>query len=222
MPLNDSRSSCVSVHRVLTLYDHPNSSCALRVRFLLAELDVPYERRQVPMARPRPAEYLNVNPVGGIPTLVDGDFVLTESHTILRYLAEREHRADLYPQEPRRRAAVNEFLDRFATGLRSQLARHEGPALGYSNGAFSARHRDPDAAERAEAEMQPALRLLEAIIGNDGTALGGGFTIADCSIAPPLYRTTNTGLDLTNYPKLRHLRDNILRREAWQRADPAD
>lgn len=42
---------------MLTLYDHPDSSCALRVRFLLAELGLPYDRRQVPMVRPRPASY---------------------------------------------------------------------------------------------------------------------------------------------------------------------
>jgi glutathione S-transferase len=206
---------------VLRLFDHPNSSCALRVRFLLAELDLPYRRERVPMTRPRPADYVKLNPLGGIPTLVDGSFVLSESHAILRYLAARAARQDLYPRDLARRAAVDEFLDRFATGLRSQLFRHETPALGYADGAFDAVPRDPQAAARAEVAVQPALRLLEQLVADDGTVLGGGFTIADCSIAPPLYRTTFTGLSLARYPKLTRLRATLSARPAWQRADPA-
>ena len=206
---------------MLTLYDHPDSSCALRVRFLLAELHLPYACQQVPMVRPRPADYLDLNPVGGIPTLVDDGFVLSESHAILRYLVAREQREDLYPSSPRRRAAVDEFLDRFATGLRSQLFQHEGPALGYADGAFDAVPRDAEAAARAEPLVQPALRLLEKIVGDDGTVIGGAFTIADCSVAPPLYRTTATGLDLAGYPKLARLRDTILARPAWAEARAA-
>ncbi|MDQ2759736.1 MAG: hypothetical protein M3Y17_04665, partial [Actinomycetota bacterium] len=34
---------------MLTLSDHPDSSCALRVRLLLAELYLHYDRQQVPM-----------------------------------------------------------------------------------------------------------------------------------------------------------------------------
>lgn len=206
---------------MLTLYDHPNSSCALRVRFLLAELGLSYDRQYVPMVLPRPVDYLDLNPLGGIPTLVDDGWIVSESHAILRYLVAREQREDLYPSGPRRRAAVDEFLDRFATGLRSQLFQHEGPALGYANGAFDAVARDPEAAARAEPLVQPALRVLEQIIAEDGTVIGGVFTIADCSVAPPLYRTTATGLNLSNYPKLTRLRDTILARPAWASAYPA-
>ena len=38
----------------LVLYDNPASSNALKIRFLLAELGLPYERRTVPFAYPGP------------------------------------------------------------------------------------------------------------------------------------------------------------------------
>ena len=38
-----------------------------------------------------------LNPLAGIPTLIDGDLVLTESNAILRYLANRYGGEELYP-----------------------------------------------------------------------------------------------------------------------------
>ena len=81
----------------LVLYDNPASSNALKVRFLLAELELAHTRREVPMTQPRPDWYLAVNPVGGIPAIEDDGFTLAESHAILRYLARSQARADLYP-----------------------------------------------------------------------------------------------------------------------------
>ena len=109
----------------LLLYDNPASGNALKVRFLLHELGLEWETREVPLARPRPDWYLAVNPLGGVPTLDDDGFVLTESNTILRYLAQREGRTDLYPDQPRERAAVDEFLDRWSLTFRPALKRFE-------------------------------------------------------------------------------------------------
>ena len=47
---------------VLALYDHPISGNAQKVRFLLAELGLEYERRAVPIERPRPQWYADINP----------------------------------------------------------------------------------------------------------------------------------------------------------------
>ena len=83
----------------LVLYDHPVSSNALKVRFLLAELGLEHERRRVELSRPRDPAYVALNPMGTVPLLLDGDFALAESHAILRYLADREQRDDLYPTD---------------------------------------------------------------------------------------------------------------------------
>jgi glutathione S-transferase len=204
----------------LALYDNPVSSNALKVRFMLAELGLEYERRHVVLVRPRAAEYLAVNPIGTVPLLVDGDFRLAESHAILRYLAAREGRDDLSPAALHERARVDEFLDRWSTGLRAAFFRVEVPALGItSTGGFGSAPRDPDAAAEAEQAIQPQLQILEDLVG-DGTAVLGRFTIADVAIAPILFRTTKTGLSLAGYPKLTALRDAVLARPAWAAAEP--
>ena len=68
----------------LVLYDNPASSNALKVRFLLSELGLEYERVTVPLARPRPDWYTERYPFGTIPFLEDGDLRLGESNAILR------------------------------------------------------------------------------------------------------------------------------------------
>ena len=75
--------------RPVLLYDNPISSNALKVRFLLAELGLGYDRREVPLTHPRPGWYLAENPLGGVPALDDGGLVMAESNAILRYLAQR-------------------------------------------------------------------------------------------------------------------------------------
>lgn len=205
----------------LVLYDNPRSSNALKVRFLLAELGMPHERRTVDLARPRPEGYIALNPVGGIPTLDDDGFVLAESHAILRYLAARAGRDDLLPSDPFERARVDEFLDRFHTGIRAAFFRHEVLALGYSRdrGGFDAVPRDPEAAALAARTITPTLSLLDDLVGPTATVLGR-FTIADCAIAPVLHRTLHTGLDLSPHPTLTALREALTTRPSFLAADP--
>ena len=76
----------------IVLYDNLASSNAMKVRFLLAELGLPYERRHVPLAHPRPDWYRARYPFGTVPFFEDGDLELGESNAILRYLANREGR----------------------------------------------------------------------------------------------------------------------------------
>lgn len=204
----------------LVLHDHPISSNALKVRFLLAELGLEYARAEVPLSRPRPAEYVALNPLAGIPALRDGDFVLTESHAILRYLAAREGRDDLLGTDLRERAQVDELLDRWATRLRPAFFRHEMPALGYKHGVgFGGAPPDPERAAAVAVEIHDDLALTEQLLGPDFAVLGR-LTIADCAIAPVLFRTTKSGLDLGPFPTLRALRDALLARPAFAAAGP--
>ena len=70
-----------------------------------------------------------------------------------------------------------------------------------------------------EREIQPALRLLDGLVEPAGAVLGR-FTIADCALAPVLFRTTVTGLDLAPHPRLAGLRERLLARPAFAAAGP--
>jgi glutathione S-transferase len=207
---------------VLVLYDNPLSSNALKARFLLAELGLPYERREVPFAEPRPEEYLALNPFGRIPTLIDGDLVLPESNTILRYLAHREERYDLYPLEPRERAPVDAALDAWSTQVRPGLQPLERVVIfqrDSEGGTGTWEDADQAAIQAALRRAEAALDLLERFVAGNGTMLGR-LTIADFAAGPVVWRTQRLPLDLTRWPKVLRLRDAIEAHPAFQAAEP--
>ena len=207
---------------MLVLYDHSASSNALKARFMLAELGLEYERRHVPFAEPRPADYVALNAFGRIPTLVDGDLVLPESNAILRYLAHREERYDLYPQEPKARAPVDAALDAWSTQTRPALFPLEGAALFHSDresGGGRWEDGDQAAIEAASPRASQGLDVFEQFIADNGTVLGG-FTIADVAAGPVIWRTKRLPLELERWPKILRFRDAIEARPAFKAAEP--
>lgn len=74
----------------LVLYHHPHSRAAAAV-WMLEEVGVPYELRHVDLrtGAQKAPELIALNPMGKVPTLVDGGVVITESAAIGLYLADR-------------------------------------------------------------------------------------------------------------------------------------
>jgi glutathione S-transferase len=103
---------------MLTLYMHPVSNTSRPVRLLIAENKLPVNEVIVDLMTGEHLKepYTKLNPNGLVPTLVDDDFVLTESSSILKYLADKFNLA-LYPKDLKQRARVNEMMDWFNTGF---------------------------------------------------------------------------------------------------------
>ena len=198
----------------LTLYHAPPSGNSLKIRFLLAELGLEHGLAPVPMGRPRPDWYLALNPTGGVPTLVDGDLVLSESNTILRYLALREGRDDLYPDAVRDRVRVDRLLDTWSTLVRPSIFQLESAC-----GLFG--ETDEAAAAAVLPDVQAVLGMVEQLVDGNGT-MTGSFTIADVCAAPTLFRTSKLELplDWSQLPRLAAVRDTATARPAFAAADP--
>jgi glutathione S-transferase len=74
---------------VIQLYHCPDAR-SFRVLWALEELSLAYELHLLPFPpRARAPEYLEVNPLGTIPAMIDGPTLMTESAAILQYLAVR-------------------------------------------------------------------------------------------------------------------------------------
>ena len=87
---------------MLELYTHPMSPCSQKVRIVLAEKDLDWEKRHVNLAEKEnlTPEYLKLNPLGVVPTLVDGGRPVIESSIICEYLEDKHPDPELRPDNP--------------------------------------------------------------------------------------------------------------------------
>src|SRR6266436_4226363 len=87
-PETNNREKNVPDNGQLTIWGRANSVNVQKVLWCLAELDLAYKRIDAGMqfGKNDQPDYLAMNPNGRVPTLVDGDFVLWESNSVMRYL----------------------------------------------------------------------------------------------------------------------------------------
>lgn len=102
----------------MKLYMHPASTTSRCVMQFVADENIDVEQQVVDLftGEHYGEAYGKVNPNHLVPVLEDGDFRLTESASILRYLAEKTG-SRAYPKDLRARARVNEMLDWFNSNL---------------------------------------------------------------------------------------------------------
>ncbi len=93
----------------MKLYYFPGA-CPLVTHIALEWIGKPYETVRLTPEQTKEAGYLALNPKGAVPTLVDGDFVLTQSTAILDYPAELNPQAGLLGDTPRERAETRRWL----------------------------------------------------------------------------------------------------------------
>ncbi len=189
----------------LRLHDHPDSTNALKVRFLLQELGLTCQLVRTPMGSQREGADGSASPFGLVPVLDDGGFILTESNTILRYLADRAGRDDLYPRGPRARARVDERLDALSLQVRGALWPVESAA---EDGPVPAHLID---------DLALALDGFEELIADNGTCTGF-FSIADCAAAGRLVHLPELPIDIGRWPKIHRLLETLMARPAFVRA----
>ncbi len=88
---------------MLQLFDHPLSPFAFKVRVLLYEKAIAFEKNEIQTESQRHA-LLEVNPLGEVPALRDGDDVIADSKVIADYLEDRWPTPPLLPSNPADRA----------------------------------------------------------------------------------------------------------------------
>ena len=165
---------------MLTLYDAARCPYCARARIVLAEKGVSYEPVAIDLSD-RPAWLYEKNPLGRVPVLEEGDFVLPESLAIMEYLEERYPAPQLLPGDPRARALVRARIVRF-----DQL----------SSPYYALRRGD----ESARAQFEEAIGELDATLAESPYLCGREYGLADVAYVPWLLRArSQLGVDLDAY-----------------------
>ncbi len=171
---------------MLTILGRANSINVRKVLWLCGELGLEYEREDWGQGfrDTSDPDYLALNPNGLVPVIRDGDFVLWESDAIVRYLAQKHGRDDLYPAGLEERALVEQWMNWYGTGF-GQSFRYAFHALIRKNPAFA------DQAKIEESLRACAARVatLEAHLARNGPyVVGQDFTLADILIGAGVNR----------------------------------
>jgi glutathione S-transferase len=162
--------------------------------------------------------FTGVNPNQLVPVLEDGDFRMTESSAILKYLADRID-SPAYPKDLRQRAHVNEMMD----WVNTQLCRDLAYGTVYAQ-IFPGHKRPSEEAQRATVAwgQERARRWLTVLdrdlLGADKTYLcGAQLTIADYYGASFVQLAEVIGSDLSAYPNVDRWLGRMKKRPAWEK-----
>ena len=185
----------------LTIWGRANSVNVQKVLWCLTELDLPYQRIDAGMqfGRNNEADYLAMNPNGRVPTLVDGDFVLWESNSIMRYLclAYRKE-TPIYPEAAKRRAAVDRWLD----WTLSTVQPVDRPVF-WALVRTPPEQRDMIAIQKDVDAEAPVWQIADRHLSTQRFFVGDEFTLADIAIGA--YARRWLGVEGVTKPKLPHL-----------------
>lgn len=197
------------------LLGRANSSNVMKVIWLLEEMALPYERRDVGGAfgGTDTAAYRAMNPNGVVPTLVEDEFTLWESNAILRYLAgSNPGGAAFWPEELRARANVDRWMDWLQTSLGPQMT----PVF-WGLFRHAPEKRDWTTINKAAARLGELYRMLDDVLARQDYIGGNSLTLCDISIGVHAHRWFSfTGIEQPELPHLRAWYDRLLARPAYR------
>src|ERR1044071_8772105 len=199
---------------MITLY-HCMNARSFRPLWLLEELGKPYELQILPFP-PRVFErsYLDINPLGTIPLLIDGVTRMTESAAICQYLCAISAPTTLQVEssEPGFAAYLN-YLHFGEATLTFPLAL----MLRYSRLEPEER-RQPQVIEDYTKWFLGRLRTLEPLLAAQEYLCAGRFTAADVSVGYALHLAQQLGLVPQFTPAVAAYQTRLQAREGYVRA----
>ena len=204
----------------MKLYMNPLSPNVRRVRLTAAVLGQKLEETRLDFAKGehKSPEYLAINPNGAVPTLVDGDLVLSESRAIMQYLASKKPESGLLPRSEQACADVTrwQFWD----------AAHFSPQLGTLTFEKIIKVLtgigEPDQSKIDEAMI--GFRRFGAVLNQHLNGkqfiVGKSLTLADLTIASSLMYAKQTDAPIGELPNVLSWFSRISDTDAWKKTDP--
>jgi glutathione S-transferase len=186
---------------MLKILGRDNSINVRKVLWLCEELNLEYEREDWGrgVLSTQSPEFLQLNPNGQIPVVLDGDLVLWQSNSIIRYLAnayDKEHL--LYPTQAKERFFVDQWLDWQAIELNNSWTYTIMSLLRHSPD-----HQDPNLLQQGIDKWNRHMQMLDQQLAKTQAYVAGSqFSLADIPIGLSVQRWKATPFD---HPTLSHV-----------------
>jgi glutathione S-transferase len=179
----------------MKLYHTDYSGHSHRVRLFLSLLGLPYEAIPIDLRanEQKSPEYMKLSPLGQVPTLVDGDVVVSDSTAALVYLAKKfDNTGRWLPNDPQGAAAVQVWLATAAGEL------FRGPATARAIKVIG-RKADYAAAKSCAEQL---FQWLQSVLADQTWLAADHVTIADIAMYTYVRVADEGELDITPYPAI--------------------
>ena len=207
---------------MVELYSYFRSSAAYRVRIALNIKQIPYAYKSVHLVRnggeQHADSYVRLNPSELVPTLVDGDIVLTQSMAIMEYLEEAyPDRIALLPSGTKERAQARALAQLIASDIHPL---NNLRVLNYLNQELNSDKSEVD--EWYANWIHTGFGALEKLLADSSGefCVGDKPTIADCCLIPQVYNAYRYKLDLSDYPNILRIYQQCKSMSAFEQAQP--
>ncbi|XP_055816464.1 glutathione S-transferase zeta class-like isoform X2 [Solanum dulcamara] len=202
----------------LQLYSYWTSSCAFRVRIALNLKGLEYEYKAVNLLKgeERDPEYLKLNPLGYVPTLVDGDAIIADSFAIIMYLEEKYPQRALLPQDLQKRAINYQAANIVSANIQplQNLA-----VLKYIHEKVGPNEATPWGQSHIRKGFEALEKLLKDYAGKYAT--GDEVYMADLFLAPQIHAAIKRfEVDMNQFPTLLRVFEAYQELPAFQDAMP--
>ncbi len=206
----------------MILYTYFRSSAAYRARMALALKGITYEPRYIHLLREggeqlRP-DYRKLNPLGRVPTLIDGDQVFTQSIAIMEYLDEAYPAPPIMPSRAADRARARAITQVIASDIQ--------PLQNLATGRYLAQElKQPKESVDAWTRhwMTNGLAAVEQLLKDQASgevAVGRYPTIADICIVAQCYASRRFQVAIENYPHVHRIDAHCRALPAFKAAAP--
>jgi glutathione S-transferase len=198
---------------MLKIWGRNTSSNVQKAMWGVGELGLAYERLDVGGAfgKNKEPEYLAMNPNGLVPTLQDGDFILWESNSIVRYLARIHGKGSLEPADLKAYGRANQWMDWQLSVVAPAIF-----ACFWGLIRTPAEKRDMAAITESQKKTTDAMKMLDAHLSRSAYAAGDAFSMGDIPVGVMAYRFRQLCPDRPSLPHLERWYAQIEKRKAFQ------
>jgi maleylpyruvate isomerase len=209
---------------MLELYSYYRSPAAYRARLALAVKGLEYKYHGIHPVKnggeQNTPAYRRLNPQGNVPTLVDGDVVVTQSMAILEYIEEKHPDPHLLPKKPAERAFVRQIANIAAVDIQPLGTL---PVLNYMSGELNITQGQKIRWLQywARQGFDAIEKLLEKTKFRTGPyCCGDDVGFADICLVAQLYDARRHDVSVAGWPIIDEIERNCLKLKAFQDAAP--
>ncbi len=202
----------------MKLYHNPISPNVRRVRLTAAVLGLTLDEKKLDFAKGehKSPEYLALNANGAVPTLVEGDLVLTESRAIMQYLASKKPESGLLPRDEAARADVTRWQFWDASHFSPNVATVVFERL--LKGMFGMGDPDARKIEEALGNFRRFGAVLDKRLEGRTYVVGNALTLADLTLASSLMYARQAEVPVAEFPHVNAWLPRITELEAWNKS----